>query len=131
MQCTASELPSMVATLCSYENWLGPYHPQTLRLMVLVGIAYCQAGDPDSARSLLERVVRDLGRHLGRDHEVRLRAIEALRDLFIQQSDYQKAGAVQKELWQCQIERLGAEHPETLATRANLASILLKVAEQQ
>ena len=75
-----TELPSMLATLCSYENCFGPYHPQTLRLMTMVALALWQAGEPQ-ARPLLERAIRDLGRHLETDRELRLRAIAALRDL--------------------------------------------------
>ena len=40
-----TELPSMLATLCSYENLFGPYHPQTLRLMAEVANAYWQVGE--------------------------------------------------------------------------------------
>lgn len=121
-----SELRSMLATLCSYESWFGPYHPQTLRLMALVAMAYWQAGETGHARPLLERVVRDLGRCLGRDHELRLRAMAALRDLFVAQRDYDKAVVVQRELFECQVQRLGSDHPETRATHANLAMILFE-----
>jgi hypothetical protein len=62
-----TELPSMLATLCSYECFLGPYHPQTLRLLAQVAIAHGQAGESGYARMLLERAVRDLGRYLARD----------------------------------------------------------------
>jgi len=119
-----TELSSMLATLCSYESWFGPYHPQTLHLMTQVAIAYWQAGEPQ-ARPLLERVVRDLGRHLGADHDLRLRAIATLRDLFIAQRDYEKAASAQKEILECQVQRLGNDHPETLAARADHARILL------
>jgi hypothetical protein len=121
-----SELPSMLATLCSYESWLGPYYFQTLRLMAQVAVGYWQAGEPGRARSLLERVVRDVGRYLGRDHDLRLGAIAALRDILAAQHDYERAGAVQRELLECQVQRLGSDHPETLAARDSLAMILLK-----
>ena len=121
-----AELPGMLATLCSYESFFGPYHPLTLCLMTEVAIAYCQAGELDHARPLMEKAVRDLGRHLGRNQDLRLRAIAALRDLFIAQGDYERAGAVQGELLECQIQRLGNDLPETLATRANLGTILLE-----
>jgi hypothetical protein len=121
-----SELASMLATLCSYETWFGPYHPQTLRLMAQVAITHWRAWEPRDARLLLERVIRDLGRHLGGDHDLRLRAIAILRDLFVAQRDYEKAASVQQELLECQIQRLGSDHPETLATRAGLAMILLE-----
>jgi hypothetical protein len=121
-----TEFPSMLATLCSYENLFGPYHPQTLRLMAEVANAYWQAGELGHARPLLERTVRDLGRHLGTEHHLRLRAIATLRDLFVAQRDYEKAGAVQRDLLECQIRRLGSDHSETLAARARLAIILME-----
>lgn len=118
------ELASMLATLCSYESWFGPYHPQTLCLMAQVASAYWQAGEPRRARPLLERVVRDLGRFLDRDHDLRLRALATLRDLLVAQRDFGRAASVQTELLECQIRHLGSDHPETLATRADLATIL-------
>jgi hypothetical protein len=121
-----NELPGMLATLCSYENFFGPYHPQTLLLMVEVANACRQAGELSYARPLLERAVRDLGRFLGTEQVLRLRAIAALRDLFIAQRDYERAGASQRELLEYQIRRLGTDHSETLAARAHLGKILLE-----
>jgi hypothetical protein len=118
-----AEFPAMLATLCYYQDCFGPYHPQTLRLMTQVGIAYSQAGEQPLARALLERVVRDLARVLGADHDLRLRAIAALRDLFVTQGDYERAGSVQKELLESQLARLGSDHPDTLAARAHLAKL--------
>jgi hypothetical protein len=120
-----TELPSMRATLCSYENLFGPYHPQTLRLMAEVANAYWQVGELGQARPLLERAVGDLRRHLGAEHELHLRALGALRDLSVAQRDYESAGAAQREILECQIRRLGCDHSETLAARACLATILL------
>ena len=73
----------MLATLGSYENWLGPYHPQTLFLLTQVAIGYWQAGDSVHARPLLERIIKDLGGHWDGDDGLRLRAVAALRDLLI------------------------------------------------
>jgi hypothetical protein len=115
----------MLATLCWYESWLGPYHPQTLRLMAQVAIAYWQAGEAGHARPLLERAIRDLRRYGGPDQDLRLRAMAVLRDLFVAQRDFERAGAAQRELLECQIQRLGHDDPETLATRADLAMMLL------
>ena len=118
-----AELPGMLATLCYYQDCFGPYHPQTLRLMTQVGIAYSQAGEQPLAKALLEHVVRDLARVLGADHDLRLRAIAALRDLFVAQGDYERAVSVQKELLECQLARLGRDHPETLAARDRLGRL--------
>jgi len=120
------EIPGMFATLCSYEAWLGPYHPQTLSLLTQVGIACLHAGQAGHALPVLERAVRDLGNHLRPDHELRLRALRALRDLFVATHDFARAGAVQSELLRCKTLSLGSDHPETAATRATLADILLQ-----
>jgi len=116
----------MLATLCSYECLLGPYHPQTLRLMAHVAIAHWLAGENHRARVLLERAVRDLGRHLGRGHDLRQRALITLRDLLLDQRDYECAGVVQAEILECQIQRLGGDHPDTRATREHLERILME-----
>jgi hypothetical protein len=121
-----TELPSMLATLCYYESRFGPYHPHTLRRMAHVADAYWQAGELEHARPLLERVIKDVGRCLSRDHELRLKAIASLRDLFVAQDDYERAAAAQRELLECQIQRLGSDHSETFATRARLATMLLE-----
>ncbi len=101
------DLPSMLATLCSYENLFGPYHPHTLRLMAEAGLAFWHHGELAHARPLLERAARDLGRSVGRDDETRLRALEALRDLLFEQGQYDQVSAIQTELAECQRDRVG------------------------
>ena len=92
------ELPGMLATLCQYENMLGPYHPQTLNLLTQVAGAYLQVGEFDFARSLLERAVRGTGKYLGYAHDLRMRAIANLRDLVTAQGEYDRAETLQAEL---------------------------------
>jgi len=121
-----AELPGMLATLTSYESLFGPYHQQTLHLLAHIAVACLQIGEAGYARPLLERAVRDMGRYLSREHELRIEAIEALRTLLIAQQEYGRAALVHKELLECQIQRLGGNHPETLATRASLAAFLLE-----
>ena len=100
-----AELASMLATLCSYDNFFGPRHPQTLLLMAEVADAYWRAGEEACARPLLERVVRDLGGRLGADHPLRLRALASLRDMFVGQGEYERAAAVRRELVKCEVRR--------------------------
>jgi hypothetical protein len=38
---------------------------------------------------------------------------------------YERAASVQKELLECHVQRLGSDHPETLAARAQLGTLLL------
>ena len=104
-----SDLREMIATLYSYEEWFGPYHPQTLRLMTEVALALWESIDIVRARPLLERTARDCGRYFGRDWEPRARLLAALRDLYLEQAESEKASAVQKELWE---RGWGLEHPQ-------------------
>src|ERR1035438_5490669 len=121
-----ANLPSLVATFCSYESLFGPYHPQTLQLLTTLGIAYWQAGELGLALSVLERAVRDLNGNLQRDHHLRLRALAAMKEVSLAQGDHERAGAVQTEIVGCQIDRRGSDHPDTVVARADLAMILLK-----
>lgn len=124
-----AELASMLATLCWYENWLGPYHPRTLSLMAQVGDVCSKAQEFAIARPLLERVVRDGDRHLGRAHELRLEAMTALRDLLLAMNEFESAVRIQGEILECQAERFGADHPRAQAARENLATICLRHAD--
>jgi hypothetical protein len=121
-----TELPGMLATLSSYEDLLGPCHPLTLRLLTEVGIALWRHRRTDDALIVFERGLRDTTRALGRNHDLRLRLLAALRDLFTELGDRGKAAAAQKELLQCHAELFGAEHAETLASRETLARMLLR-----
>ena len=120
-----ADLPGVTATLCSYESFFGRYHPLTLRFLAEVAAAYRYHGELAQARTLFERAVRDLGRHLGRGHDARLRSLKRLRDLLIEQREYENARLVQRELVECCTERFGADHPDTVAARAEHAVAFL------
>ena len=91
-------IPSMLATLCSYENWFGPYHPQPLRLMTQLALAFRNAHELHLAQLLLERAVKDSERLLGLDHDLRLGAPLSLRDVYREQQEWARAATVQKEI---------------------------------
>jgi len=120
-----SELAGMLATLCSYENLFGPFHPQTLMLTTVVATSYHRAGEANLARRLLEKAIADSARCLGPEHFARLMAIEALRDLFIGQGDIESAAAVQRELLECRMGRLGSDHATTVTARDRLCEMLM------
>jgi hypothetical protein len=75
-----SDLSGMMAMLCSYEDRFGPYHPQTLALTTKLAGLLLQCGQVSQGGALLERVVRDARQYLAPHHEVRLKAVAALRD---------------------------------------------------
>jgi hypothetical protein len=119
----------MTATLCSYECFFGPRHPQTLALMSELAIALFRHGKLLHAQLLMERSVREIASALGREHEMRLRILATLRDLLLQQGDYGRAGAVQREIWDCQAVRLGIDHPDTREARDYFSTLLLMTQE--
>lgn len=96
-----SELHSMIATLCSYEALFGPYHLQTLQLMIEVGAACVNRGEYGPAECLLERAIKDLGRLHGSQHDARLRGLAILRNLCVSRGDLERAGSLQRELLEC------------------------------
>ena len=122
----AGDFPAMLATLCFYEDQLGPYHPHTLRLLVDVGIAYVEKGYLEGARCLLTRASRDVARTLGPGHELRSRAVAGLRDLFMRSSEWERAADAQRELVECHTLRFGPDHLQTFAARADLANLAMK-----
>src|ERR1700721_2929207 len=96
----APDLQAMLTTLGSYDPFFGPRHIQTLSLAVRIAEVLSDCGESQTARSLLERVVRDLNQTSIRTHATRISALHALGAVLIEQSQLAKAIAVQKELWE-------------------------------
>jgi hypothetical protein len=121
----AVDLPAMMATLGSYDRLFGPRHIQTLSLAAHIAEVLRGLGQSQTARSLLERVVRDLNQSANRTHPTRISALHALRDLLVEQLEMARAIAVQKELSECWMLRAGPDAPETIAARASLRELLM------
>jgi hypothetical protein len=121
----AIDLQAMLATLGSYDRFFGPRHIQTLSLAMRIAEVLRDRGESQTARSLLERVVRDLNQSSNRTHATRISALQALRAALIEQSQLPKAIAVQKELSECWLLVAGPDAPETIAARADLGKLLM------
>ena len=128
----AIDLPAMLATLGSYDRFFGPRHIQMLSLAVRIAEVLRDFGEAQTARSLLERVVRDLNQSSSRTHATRisaLQALQALRAVLIEQSQLPKAIAVQKKLSECWLLVAGPDAPETIAARTELGTLLMSSPE--
>jgi hypothetical protein len=121
----AVDLPAMMATLGSYDRLFGPRHIQTLSLAAHIADVLRELGQSQTARSLLERVVRDLKQSGNRTHATRISALRALRDLLLEHSELARAIAVQTELSDCWMLVAGPGAPETIAARAELGELLM------
>lgn len=111
----------MLATLGSYDHMFGPRHAQTLSLAAHIAEVLRGIGQAQTARTLLERVVRDLNR----THATRVSALGTLRDLLLEQADFAKATAVQTEIAECWALLAGPDAPETTVARAELGTLLM------
>jgi hypothetical protein len=121
-----TELPGMLATFSSYQDLFGPCHPLTLRLLTELGIMLWRHRRTNDALIVLQQGLRDSTRAFGRNHDLRLRLLATLRDLFMELADCEKAAAAQKELLDRYVELFGAEHTETCAARETLERLLLQ-----
>jgi hypothetical protein len=118
----ASDLPSMIATLNSYEAMFGPYHLQTLALAVRIARVLWSVGEVPTAQRLSERSVKYLARFGDQASSLRMSALTTLRDSWLEQGDSEKAVAVQKEI----VEYLaGQAAPEAASEKDELVRMLM------
>jgi hypothetical protein len=114
----------MIATLCSYEGFFGPHHPQTLGMAIALAEALCKSDHRELGRRLLERALADLTNRHDRFHPLRLRALELLLTLLCQERDWRRAVTVQRQLADWRLDLFGPDHPDSIAARDNLSTIL-------
>jgi hypothetical protein len=127
----AAELPSMIATLHSYEAMFGPYHLQTLALTAQVARALWSAGEACPAQRLLEHSAQHLARYGDQASPVRISALATLRDLLVERNEIEKAAAVQREIVECRTRLRGPDHPQVADERAGLARMLLSITPRE
>ena len=96
-----SQIPSMMATLASYEGMFGPCHVQTLGLTTALAMALCATGRNQEGRPLLQRALLDITKHHGPRHPLRMRALEAWCELLRQEGDWTAALVIQRESREC------------------------------
>jgi hypothetical protein len=114
----------MLSTLNSYERMFGPYHLQTLVLTARIAQALWAAGEARNAQRLLEYSAKHLDRY-GEAHAARVSALTALRDLLLEQPDFEKAIAVQREIVLCCAKSAGPGDPEVVGEKSRLAGMLM------
>ena len=120
----SADLPAMISTLSSYDRMFGPRHINTLSLAAHIAEVFWNLGAPHPARSLLERVARDLNESVGRANTLRISALRSLKDLLLEQQDMDRAAEVQTEIYQCLAILVGPDGAET-ARKAGLVVTIL------
>ena len=107
-----STIQSLIATLHPYDGLFGPYHPQTLAVSTRLAMAFWQFGDFNSAACVLARAGQDASPTLASEDPLRIEALAALSGLLFEQSNFEDAAAVQRELVCCRARQAGASDSE-------------------
>jgi hypothetical protein len=115
----------MIATLGSYDRMFGPRHMTTLTLAVQIAGVLKDAGELRPARSLLDRVVRDLSQPVNRTSPTRIKALHSLRDLLLDGAEVAQAVAIQSEIAECMARTAGPDAPETRAAREHAQQLMM------
>ena len=122
-------IQSLMATLHSYEDLFGPYHPQTFAVLTKLAVALWNAGQIRFATSMLERAIPDFTSTFGSDHPSRLEALTVLSGLLFEQCSFEEASAVQREIVNCRLRHEGPDDPNSMIAKADLAAILFELGD--
>ena len=103
------------------ERTLGPDHPDTLRTLNYLGLAYEEDGKLPEAIALFERVRDASIAKLGADHADTLSALHNLAGAYFSVGRLPDAIALFERVRDAKIAKFGPNHPDTLRTLNNLA----------
>jgi tetratricopeptide (TPR) repeat protein/tRNA A-37 threonylcarbamoyl transferase component Bud32 len=92
-------------------------------IRLTLGTTYRGLGRYPESERHLERSVELRTAHLGADHPDTLTSKNDLGDLYLHQSNYEKAGPLLRGVLDGRTARLGADHPDTLTSKNNLAEL--------
>lgn len=102
---------------------LGEHHPETIITLANLGWAGFQMGDKEMAEELCRRAVNAWKQAPG-DHEEQARlATNLLATVLVERRKFAEAKPMLIENYQWHRKNLGEDHPTTLITMANLASL--------
>ncbi|KAF8740375.1 Patatin-like phospholipase, partial [Rhizoctonia solani] len=99
----------------------GDEHPDTLRSMNSLAIAYSRLGRYEDARALYTQVLDTRNQVLGSDHPDTLTTMHGLAIAYSDLGRYEDARALYTEVLDTREQVLGSNHPNTLRTMNNLA----------
>jgi tetratricopeptide (TPR) repeat protein len=135
-------------TLAIRERVLGPEHPDTLKSRNNLALAFRDGGEYEQAAQLHEQTLAIRERVLGPEHPDTLNSrnnlalalgdrltwrISALRALLAlgDGGEYERVAQLHEQTLTVRERVLGAEHPDTLSSRNNLANVLRDLGEYE
>jgi tetratricopeptide (TPR) repeat protein len=123
-----AEIEGLWATLESNAELFGPCHPETLAVAHSLATAFWCSGEIDRAIGLLDQALDRLT-SLDEDHPMRADILSTLGEIMFEQQHLEQAGEVRREVWECRVRHAGANHPDTLAAKGDLAAVLFVLGE--
>jgi tetratricopeptide (TPR) repeat protein len=111
--------------LAAQELVLGSDHPDTLITRVNLAVALTRLGDLEEADRLLRRAIVGY-EHIfqSRDHPSLLKARYHLASLRERSGDWRGALDGYLQILEMQVEKLGEDHPDAIATRLSISRVL-------
>ncbi len=123
------DIQTLVTTLSSYTDRLGPHHPQTLLAASELGVAFWSAGDHNRAIGLLDRALDYLTSSLGEEHPTRVEVLRTLGQIMFELRALEEASAIHREILECRIRHAGVDDPSSVAAKSDLAVVLFEMGE--
>jgi tetratricopeptide (TPR) repeat protein len=120
----AEEIYGLMAALDRYTDLLGPSHLDTLDVASKLAIAFWCAGETGQAIGLLDQVLDRLSASSEPQHPMRIDVLTTLGEILFEQKHLEQAGAIWREVVAWRVRYSGANHPNSLEAKGDLAAVL-------
>jgi serine/threonine protein kinase len=115
-------IPVLLKARETWETRLGTDHPDTLRSIGNLAVAYREAGKPDAALPLLEETLQLSKAQLGADHPGTLATMNNLAGDYLALGRLELALPLLENTLNLHKAKLGVDHPSTLSCMNTLAN---------
>jgi tetratricopeptide (TPR) repeat protein len=120
------EILELVAALDAHTAQFGAHHLQTIAVANRLAIAFWHAGEIDRAVGLLDQALERLDAPT-QDDGIRIDLLCTLGDIMAEQSQWERASVIYREVLELCILRSGESHPSSLAAMGDLAVVLFEL----
>ena len=124
-------LESLSRVIEAQARTLGANHPNTLETKSQFGVIYIDTGDMPRALELLQEVCDGYEREFGPGHLESLTVRHNLIVGYCSAKKWSEAVSMFEQLYELELEKLGAEHPLSLSTLSYLAGVHWLVGEKE
>jgi tetratricopeptide (TPR) repeat protein len=109
----------------------GPDDPQTLAAAHNLAIAFWMAGEIDQALSVLDQVLAHLNSSFEPEYPLRIDVLSTFGEILFGQGHLELAGSIWREVLESRVRQSGANHPNSLEAKGDLATVLFELGEEE